>query len=82
LPDPIEESEVNLVLGDWIADTRTTAALERQAALMGFARPVDYLRQLIAATLASNEADTILATDGRILNGSDGYGPDGMPQNV
>ena len=35
LPDPIKEEEVNLVLGDWTADARTTRALERQAALMG-----------------------------------------------
>jgi len=49
---------------------------------MGFESPSAYLVQALAATIASNEGDTIKADDGRILNGCDGYGPDGLPQNV
>jgi hypothetical protein len=71
LPDPIREEEVNLQLLDWIADARTTAALERQAALMGFASPAAYLHQLIAATLASNEADSFVRDDGTMVSGCD-----------
>ena len=49
LPDPIRESEVKLELA-WSGDERTAKAIERQAALMGFESPNDYLHQLIAAT--------------------------------
>jgi hypothetical protein len=37
---------------------------------------------MIANTVFGNEADTIIANDGRILNGRDGYDKDGLPQNV
>jgi hypothetical protein len=65
LSDPIQESEVKIEL-HWTADERTQRALERQASLMGFATPADYLYQLIAATLASNEADTYVLEDGTL----------------
>jgi hypothetical protein len=65
LSDPIQESEVKIQL-HWTADKRTTRALERQASLMGFATPADYLHQLIAATLAGNEADTYVLEDGTL----------------
>jgi|HubBroStandDraft_4_1064222.scaffolds.fasta_scaffold2591892_1 hypothetical protein len=71
LPDPIKEEEVNLVLGDWTADARTTRALERQAALMGFESPVAYLQQLIASTLAGNEEDTYIGPNGQLVSGCD-----------
>jgi hypothetical protein len=35
-----------------------------------------------ANTVLGKEADTIIANDGRILNGRDGYDKDGLPQNV
>ena len=71
MPDPIKEEEVNLVLGDWTADARTTRALERQAALMGFKSPAAYLQQLIASTLAGLEEDTYTGPDGQLVNGCD-----------
>jgi hypothetical protein len=70
LADPIQESEVKIQL-HWTADERTTRALERQAGLMGFATPADYLHQLIAATLAGNEADTYVLEDGRLVCSAD-----------
>jgi len=53
--DPIIEAEVRLQL-QWSADERTTAALQRQAKLMGFDSPTEYLLEVIATTLADNEA--------------------------
>jgi hypothetical protein len=81
LPDLIREDQVDIDL-TWSADERTRLAIERQAALMGFSSPSAYLVQALAATIAGNEEDTILADDGRILNGRDGYDRDGLPQNV
>lgn len=49
LPDPIREEEVNIRLLDWTTEARTTEALERQAALMGFETPAAYLHQALAA---------------------------------
>jgi hypothetical protein len=48
----------------------------------GGAKADRVLGQALAVTIAGNEANTILANDGRILNGGDGYDPDGVPQNV
>jgi hypothetical protein len=70
LPDAIRESEINLTL-NWSADERTTAAIKRQAALMGFESPTAYLLQALAATIAGNEEDTFLDANGRLLNGCD-----------
>jgi hypothetical protein len=81
LPNPITEAEVNIQL-DWTADERTRQAIERQAACMGFKSPTEYLHQLIAATLAGNEEDTVIAKDGRIARGHDAYDKDGVPQDV
>jgi hypothetical protein len=81
LPDAISEDEVDIQF-IWYGNERTEQAIERQAKLMGFPSAYDYLQQLIAATIAGNEEDTILADDGRILNGNDGYDQDGLPQNV
>jgi hypothetical protein len=67
LPDPIQESEVKLELL-WTADQRTAAALERQSKLMGFPSPAAYLHQIIASTLASNEADTYVSEDGTLTS--------------
>jgi hypothetical protein len=84
--DPFAKSDhrrrVNIDLGNWTADERTRQAIERQAALMGFDTPTDYLLQLIAATIASNEEFTVVADDGRIVNGWEAYDRDGMPQDV
>jgi hypothetical protein len=82
LPDPLREEEVKLEL-NWTADERIRQAILRQAALMGFESPTAYLLQALAATIAGNEEDTIISNDGRILHAScDGYGKDGLPQNV
>lgn len=38
---------------------------------MGFATPADYLHQLIAATLASNETNTYVLEDGTLVCSAD-----------
>jgi hypothetical protein len=65
LPDPISESEVKLEL-HWSADEHTRAAIERQARLMGFDTPTDYLLQILAPTIASNEESTLIGPDGQL----------------
>jgi hypothetical protein len=83
LPDRLTEAELNIEL-NWTADARTTAAIERQAKLMGFESPAAYLHQALAAVIAGNEEDTIQTIDGRLVHGvsSGAYGRDGMPQDV
>jgi hypothetical protein len=81
LPDPITEPEIKLEL-KWSADLRTRRSILRQARLMGFSSPTAYLLQALAATVASNEDDTIITDDGRILNGRDGYDKDRVRQKV
>jgi hypothetical protein len=66
LPNPITEREVKIEL-QWSADERTTQALQRQTALMGFKSPADCLLQIIATTLASNEENTVVTDDGRLI---------------
>ena len=66
LPNPITEREVKIEL-QWSADEHTRQALQRQSRLMGFENPTDYMLQLIAATLASNEEDTVVTDDGRLI---------------
>ncbi len=70
LPDPVREEEVKLEL-TWSADERTRAAVERQAALMGFATLTAYLHQALASVIAGNEADTFVFDDGRLVHGCD-----------
>ena len=65
LPDPLTEEEVRIQI-TWTANARTELAIIRQAKLMGFATPTDYLLQALAAVIAGNEEDTIL-TDVRGL---------------
>ena len=78
LPDPLTEEEVRIQI-TWTA--RTELAIRRQAKLMGFATPTDYLLQALAAVIAGNEEDTILTDAGGFLCSR--YGEDGMtPQNV
>jgi hypothetical protein len=81
LPDPVLESEVKLEL-TWSAGARTREALERQAKCQGCESVSEYLEVTITQALAGDEQDTILASDGRIMNGYFGEGPDGLPQNV
>ena len=78
LPDPILESEVKLEL-TWSADPRTQAAIERQAALMGFATPTNYLHQIIAAVVSGNEEDTFVLADGSVAQRSAPIGPAAIP---
>jgi len=78
LPDPLTEEEVRIQI-TWTACTEL--AIRRQAKLMGFATPTDYLLQALAAVIAGNEEDTILTDAGGFLCSR--YGEDGMtPQNV
>ena len=72
LPNPITEREVKIEL-QWSADEHTRQALQRQSRLMGFENPTDYMLQLIAATLASNEEDTVVTDDGRLVCGHEAY---------
>jgi hypothetical protein len=72
--DSITEDEVELQIS-WTADERTTQAILRQADLMGFESGTAYLLQALSATIASNETDTIVSNDGRILNGRDWVRP-------
>jgi hypothetical protein len=82
LPDPITLDEVKLTL-TWSADDRTRAALERQAAAQGCESVTEYLEITMAQALADDEADTILADDGRIMNGYFGENPEtGLPKDV
>lgn len=85
-PTPLTENEVNLDIS-WTADTKTTVALERQALCNGFGSVKDYLQQMIAAQLVSDEADTVLSNDGFVsgLYALDPNGSDtlvGAPRNV
>jgi hypothetical protein len=48
---------------------------------MGFESPTAYLHQALAATIASNEEDTIVTNDGRILSVHP-YDANGMPMDV
>jgi hypothetical protein len=82
MPDPVTESEVNIDL-KWTADPRTRLAIQRQTELMGFGSADDYLRHIIATTIASNEADTIITSDGRLVSGPKcGYYRNSEPQDV
>ena len=69
-PNPIKESEVRIDLGNWSADARTLQAIKRQASSMD-RTPTDYLRHIIASTLAAHEEEDV-----------NGYDPDGVPQDV
>jgi hypothetical protein len=80
-PSALTEDEVNLDI-TWTADAKTTAALERQACCNGFESVKDYLQQMIAAQLASDEDDTVLSSDGRFVSGYYAYDEDGNPRNV
>jgi hypothetical protein len=81
LPDPLREDQVKLEL-TWTANERTRAAILRQARLMGFESPTAYLLQALAATIAGNEAYTVVTDDGRFVCGSDAYDRNGEPQDV
>jgi hypothetical protein len=81
LPDPITEDQVKIDLGNWTADAGTRRSIVRQAKLMNFKTPAEYLNQALAAVLAGNEADTFIGPDGELVNGCD-IDRDGLPQNV
>jgi hypothetical protein len=82
LPDPLTEEEVRIKI-TWTTNARTELAIRRQAKLMGFTTPTDYLLQALAAVIAGNEEDTILTDAGGFLCSRDGYGQGGItPQNV
>jgi hypothetical protein len=63
--NPIKKHEVRIEL-NWSADKRTHNVRKRQAAVMVFETPADYLHQLIAATLAGNDQNTVVGPDARL----------------
>jgi hypothetical protein len=65
LPDPLTEDEVKLELS-WQADDRTRVALERQAKLNGFDSVTEYMLDIIAYRLATDEADTVQTVGGKL----------------
>jgi hypothetical protein len=79
MPDPIRKEEVNIEL-TWTADARTELAIRRQANLLGFATPADYLTQTIATTLASNDKDIVITQDGLLVHKSHAHDSDSVPQ--
>jgi hypothetical protein len=81
MPDPIREEEVNIQL-TWTADARTELAIRRQASLIGFENPVDYITQMIARSLASNDEQIVITRDGRLVHKSHANDSDGVPQDV
>ena len=81
LPDPLTEEEVRIQI-TWTANVRTELAIRRQAKLMGFATPTDYLLQALAAVIAGNEQDTIFTDGGCFLCSRDDYDWDCMLQDV
>jgi hypothetical protein len=54
----------------WIADIRTTEALQRQADYCGYSSVKDYLLMTIGTGSAQDDDDTIVTTDDRILCGT------------
>jgi hypothetical protein len=81
-PDPIKEEEVSIDLGTWTTDKRTSEAIERQARLAE-RTSADYIRHIIASTLAGDDMDTVLTDDGQIVCGSDvTFDGEGMAQDV
>ena len=78
MPDPIREEEVNIQL-TWVADARTELAIKRQATLMGFDTPADYLTQTVAKALASNDADILISQEGRLVHKSHAHDSGGVP---
>ena len=80
MPDPIRAQEVNIQL-TWVADARTELAIRRQATLMGFNTPADYLAQTIAKALATFDADIVISQDGRLVHKSHLHDLDGTPRD-
>lgn len=81
LPDPLTEDQVKLEVA-WTADERTNAALERQAKKCGYDSVTEYVVSNIAMFLLSDEEDSVLTDDGRILAGTQTMVKDGYPKNV
>ena len=80
MPDPIRAEEVNIEL-TWVVDARTELAIKRQATLMGFDTPADYLTQTIAKALTTNDADIVISQDGRLVHESHVHDMDGTPRD-
>jgi hypothetical protein len=76
MPDPIRKEEVNIQLA-WTAGARTKLPVRRQANLMGFETPAGYLTQMIAMTLASNDENTVITKDGRLVHKTHAHDSDG-----
>ena len=80
MPDPIRAEEVNIQI-IWVADARTELAINREATLMGFDTPADYLTQTIAKALATKDADIVISQDGRLVHKSHVHDMDGTPRD-
>jgi hypothetical protein len=81
LPEPISEDEVNIQI-TWAADSRTSAALERQAKKIGYDSANEYVWSVIVDNLVSDEQDSVLTDDGRIVAGWETESKDGSSKNV
>jgi hypothetical protein len=81
LPDQITEDQVNIEI-TWSADARTTAALKRQAAKIGFESVNDYVRSMVFEILVNDEEDSVLVDDGRTVGGWETERKDGFSKNV
>jgi hypothetical protein len=81
LPDPITDDQVNIEI-TWSADERTSAALERQAKKLGCDSVTEYVRSSVAMWLVSDEKDTVVTDDGRIVAAHETEGEDGFLKDV
>jgi hypothetical protein len=81
LPDPITEQQVNIQIS-WTADIRTTAALERQAKKIGYDSANEYVWFVVVDNLVSDEEDSVLTDDGRIVARWETESKDGSSKNV
>jgi hypothetical protein len=65
--DPQRRGDIQLT---WTADGRKELAIRQHVNLMGFETPANYLIQVIAGAIASNEADTSITSKGHLVSGS------------
>ena len=82
LPDRLTEDEVEFQITAWTGNPQTKMALLRQAQRLGFDSVFEYLESAITGILLSDEEDSILADDGRILRHRDGLDEAYHPKDV
>ena len=81
MPDPIRGEEVNIQL-TWTADARTGGGDQTAGEPDGIDTPADFLTQMIAATLTSNDEDVVITQDGRLVRKIHAHDSGGVPQDV